>query len=697
MQSAMHGSVTQSAASNSMLKRKYQQESMYVELFQDMICTVLEKEKHLFTASEHACFSFFFELNYDARYLFVRLLQRKKGQWYRLDKLEYDNDVEDLSCAAHTLSRPFAAFSIVEPYRFSMMDVDIKGNILWRLELLTVEELKFLAKRLGKKCSGTRDTLLTNLTAKPTNAVLFSQQHKLSMNMQPTHDRLVSYMADIMHGGCICLDPTVYALMERVAFVYYRGKPVLGTLLTSAVLARIRKYTFPTYMYTRDSNVFPDRDCLLRYEEALQFVEQMDAFVDGMKSSLDSARACLPLLDTCESAWLEAIQEMRTIYPVCVPRDQYHLVRFHCGWALTRVLFKGCECLARLGMHVRESQIWKQLLSQRYFWRGRRGAWYERLCLLTARHVSKEKALATCREALQDPDTHVTYTFNLQRRIARLESQLKIPISARQTFILVHREPRIVEFEGVRVDGRLIQPTNMLRQTVLSFDASIPKPTSIAGRKSGGRTQWQSTHGASCTVEQYCLEQYALQGYRGYHCEGGILLFVFVLLMWDVLFLSVPGAFETPYQRAPMDLGTDVFLEARKEAIEIQLHRIQETGGCDIIRQVDARERPKRTHAIGCRWDDFPICDVVEVAECLGGTALAALCRILCENGASTTGFPDLTLWRYLDRQVRFVEVKSPKDRLNEPQRVWMDALLSAGVAVDLAKVRITSNEAQAT
>ena len=692
----MHGSDAQNVTSDRVLKRRYQQESMYVELFQDMLRAVLEKESHLFTASEHACFSFFFQLHYDARYLFVRLLQRKKGQWYRLDKLEY-NDVEDLSSAARALSQPFAASNQIEPYRFSMMDGDIKGNILWRLELLTVDELKLLAKRLGKKSSGTRDTLLKNLTAKPTNAVLFSQQHKLSMNMQPTHDRLLSYMADIMHGGCICLDSTVYALMERLAFVYYRGKPVLGSLLTSAVLSRTGKYTFPTYVYMRDSSMFPDRDCLLRYEEATQLVEHMDAFVEGMKSSLDSARACLPLLDTCEPAWREATHEMRSVYPVCVPRDRCHLLRFHYGWALTRVLFKGCECLARLGMHDRESHILKQLLSQRYFWRGRRGSWYERLSILVARHDSKQHALVICQEALHDPDTHVTYTFSLQRRIARLESQLKIPKSARQTFVLAHREPRVVEFEGVRVNGRLVQPRNMLRQTVLTFDARIPKPTTSKERKSGGRTQWQSTCGTSCTVEQYCLEQYALQGYRGYHCEGGILLFVFVLLMWDVLFLSVPGAFETPYQRAPMDLGTDIFLEARKEAIEAQLHRIQETGGCDIIHRVDARERPKRTHAIGCRWDEFPIHDVMEVAECIGGTALAALCRILCENGASTTGFPDLTLWRYQDRQVRFVEVKSPKDRLNEPQKVWMDALLSAGVAVDLAKVRITSNEAQAT
>lgn len=34
---------------------------------------------------------------------------------------------------------------------------------------------------------------------------------------------------------------------------------------------------------------------------------------------------------------------------------------------------------------------------------------------------------------------------------------------------------------------------------------------------------------------------------------------LFALVMWDVLFLPIEGAFETPYQRAPLDLGTDAF------------------------------------------------------------------------------------------------------------------------------------------
>lgn len=676
-------------------KRQFEQESMYVELFQNMLCTVLESESHLFTASEHACLLYFFELHRDARYLFVRLLQRKKDQWYRLDKLEYAEDVDDLEAAAQALCKPFAACSSSELFRYAIMDDEMKGGMRARLELLTVEELRLLAKQLGKKRTGTRVEIVSALLTKPTNSVLIFDQNKLTTSTSASYERLESCVSTIMHGGWISLDSTVYALMTRVALVYHRGKPVLGPMLTSAVLARTRKCVFPKYEYSRQSHIFVDRESLLRYEKAEQCAELMDELIEKMRAQPDAAREGVTLLDTYEHVWHEAVQHVRSLYPDDIPRERYHLIRFHYGWALTRVLYKACECLARLRMFEREMQVWTWLLNQRYFWRARRGAWYDRLCLLMARHESKAKALLLCHEALADADTHIVYTFTLQRRISRLESQLRIPKNERCTFE-GHIEPRNVTFHGVRVDGRIVQSKSMLRQTVLCGDAStssaVPAPAPPLPLKTGQRTQWQSASGTHCTVEQYCLEQYALQGFRGYHCEGSLLLFMFVLLMWDVLFLPVPGAFETPYQRAPMDLGTDVFLEARREAIEAQLHRIHETGGQDIIQQVDKRERPRRTYALGCRWDHFALDDVLEVAECLGGRVLAKLCRVLCENGANTAGFPDLTLWRWNDRQVRIVEVKSPRDRLNEMQRVWIDVLLQAGVHVDLAKVHIITD-----
>ena len=134
MQSAQHESI---ALPDAAPRRVFRGESMYVELLQDMICTVLAGESHLFTPREQASLSAFFTMPYDARYLFARLLQRKRDQWYRLDKLEYRDDVQDLAQAAHNLCTPFAAplpappasWEEAELYRFAMMDAEMDGGL----------------------------------------------------------------------------------------------------------------------------------------------------------------------------------------------------------------------------------------------------------------------------------------------------------------------------------------------------------------------------------------------------------------------------------------------------------------------------------------------------------------------------------------------------------------------------------------
>jgi len=645
---------------------------MYVELLQDMICVVLAGESHLFTSREQACLSAIFALPYDARYLFARLLQRKRNQWYRLDKLEYRNDVQDLAQAAHVLCTPFAApltpsssLEETELYRFAMMDTEMDGGLRARLELLTVDELKTLARQLGRRAiRPTRAALLDTLLAKPTNATLCFGADQLGLQMQPTFERLEQAMAALMQGGCLRLVPAATHLLDRVALVYYRGPPMLGSMLTSAILQRTRKCHFPSYTVQRTPDLFADREQLLSFERACAAAQQADEFVDAWRINLDAARACAQLLLDCEAAWKDAVRQVRTIWPEGVPSAQYARMRFHVGWPLTRVLFKGCEALARLGRHDQEATVLKQLLAQRYFWRGRRGAWYERLSVIAARYGRKDEALQRCLEALDDPDTPWAYLARLQRRVERLESQLKLPLPARHFFERL-RSPTQVSWVGVR---------------------------EAEARVSSGpltRTRWRSDDGSPCSVEELCLERYAQQGFRGFYCEGDLVFFLYVLLMWDVLFAPVPGAFETPYQRAPLDVDTDVFSFARRPTMEQQLAQIEQTGGLDIIKSVDARERPHKTYAQGCRWDVFSTDVVQEVALCLGGRALAALCRVMCEEGGGRPrGFPDLSLWRYSDRQVRFVEVKSPNDRLSESQKVWIDVLLRAGIQVELAKVQ---------
>ena len=61
----------------------------------------------------------------------------------------------------------------------------------------------------------------------------------------------------------------------------------------------------------------------------------------------------------------------------------------------------------------------------------------------------------------------------------------------------------------------------------------------------------------------------------GMHAEGGIWSTLFGLLMWDVLFMSVPDIFRTSFQTAPLDLSSPSFYPARKMAIDDQLKLIR--------------------------------------------------------------------------------------------------------------------------
>jgi hypothetical protein len=50
-------------------------------------------------------------------------------------------------------------------------------------------------------------------------------------------------------------------------------------------------------------------------------------------------------------------------------------------------------------------------------------------------------------------------------------------------------------------------------------------------------------------VEEHSLRHYEENGgWRGLHCEGGPIVTLFGLLMWDVLFMPVPDVFLTPFQ-----------------------------------------------------------------------------------------------------------------------------------------------------
>lgn len=55
----------------------------------------------------------------------------------------------------------------------------------------------------------------------------------------------------------------------------------------------------------------------------------------------------------------------------------------------------------------------------------------------------------------------------------------------------------------------------------------------------------------------------------------------------------------------------------------------------------------------------------------MGGEPLSKICRLFCEDyRGRCSGVPDLIVWDYEKRLVRFVEVKGPGDTPMENQKV---------------------------
>ena len=81
------------------------------------------------------------------------------------------------------------------------------------------------------------------------------------------------------------------------------------------------------------------------------------------------------------------------------------------------------------------------------------------------------------------------------------------------------------------------------------------------------------------------------------------------------MFANIPGALETPFQDAPLDLCEDTFYYARKDLIEARLREIRDGKGPQILQQHDEQYREKETWCIGLSWDLCGREDLVDIVK----------------------------------------------------------------------------------
>lgn len=497
-------------------------------------------------------------------------------------------------------------------------------------------------------------------------------------------------------GSCMRLSLATLKLFERVHLVFYRSTEWTDKSLTTIILARISRRNFPDYIVSRSANIFATRGHLLEFEAALRTQFRVDNILEfNGNPGRDGLELVLDIFHEIYPRWKVLLQEEQQKEDREYESGEGAYLRcFSPAWVYTRIIHKATYALGRFKMYEREHSITEELLAQQLFHSARRGAWYIRKALLEEHYMFvvkpppgvsdpeqqkrywKRNSLQTCEEGLQDKDCHVIYHYDLQKRIRKLEKQLKIPKREQHDFChVLLSKPVEITVEGVQIKKEY--PPARRRSSAANGTAEKQRST---------KTIWvnELEDGGECSVEERCLSWYRSQGLKGYHAEGGIIRTLFAYLFYDVLFVYIPNVFQTAYQTCPLDLHTDAFFPSRGSEINHRLVEIANGDAERLIREVDSRSRAQKTCIIGLNWD-FELDDLLEIVSCFDGASLATICKVMAqEYRVRGGGIPDLFLWDPVKKEVLFSEVKSENDRLSDTQRLWIHVLTGAGIRVEL-------------
>ncbi|KAM0516170.1 hypothetical protein ACHAP9_006126 [Verticillium nonalfalfae] len=662
--------------------------SIYVDAFNLALDTVLEDESHLFDMRERTVFEQWRLLDYQSQYL----SQDDPVKGVALEEFGLGDDFTFADSSEEHITTVDEAATLLglEELKSLCKEAKVQGKnkagLVKALCRMSYQQAGLMSVGLQRSASGSR----SSKESSPVKDI-----SPVASRLPPTltkqdSNRAQHFLDKILAitGRCIRLSPLTYKLFERVHLVFYRSTEWTEKSLTTIILAKIARRNFPEYIVCRTSNIFKSRRHLLEFEAGVRLESEVDQILEFHGSpGKEGFSKVIDIFDRIYPRWQVLIQEElikeATVYD---PGEGAYLRRFTPVHSYTRIIHKATSVLGRMKEHKKEHGLLTELLDQNLFHPARRGSWYQRKALLeehymhaldpapASENLEKQKrhwkriAMSTCEAGLQDNDCHVIFHYDLQKRLVKIEKQLRIPFSEQHDFGHI----RLKAPEEHTVEGVQLKEVD---------------PIGKNGRQASTKTHWidEEEDGGECSVEEMCLSSYRSKGWKGYHAEGGIIRTLFAYLFYDVLFLYVPNVFQTAYQTCPLDLHTDSFYPTRASEINHRLVEIANGAAERIIRQVNERERDRRTCVVGLNWD-YDVEDLVELVDCFNSSALSTICKVMAQEYRQRGGgIPDLILWRTEpQKECMFAEVKSANDRLSDTQRLWIHVLTGAGVRVAL-------------
>ncbi|XP_064232402.1 fanconi-associated nuclease 1 isoform X2 [Aotus nancymaae] len=347
----------------------------YLRSFLVVLKTVLENEDDmmLFDEQEKGIITKFYQLSATGQKLYVRLFQRKLS-WIKMTKLEYEEIASDLTPVIEELKH--AGFLQTESELQELSEV---------LELLSAPELKSLAKIFHLvNPNGQKQQLVDSFLklAKQRSVCTWGKN-------TPGIGAVILKRAKALAGQSVRICKGPRAVFSRILLLFSLTDSIEDEdaacggqgQLSTVLLVNLGRMEFPSYTINRKTQIFQDRDDLIRYAAAVH-----------MLSDISSAMA--------NGNWEEAKELAQ-----CAKRDWNRLknhpsLRWHedlplflrcftVGWIYTKILSRSVEILQRLHMYEEAVRELESLLSQRIYCPDSRGRWWDRLALNLHQHLKR--------------------------------------------------------------------------------------------------------------------------------------------------------------------------------------------------------------------------------------------------------------------------------------------------------------------
>jgi tetratricopeptide (TPR) repeat protein len=178
-----------------------------------------------------------------------------------------------------------------------------------------------------------------------------------------------------------------------------------------------------------------------------------------------------------------------------------------------------------------------------------------------------------------------------------------------------------------------------------------------------------------------------------HYVENSLINSLFGLLCWPAIFAPLPGAFFNPFQRGPVDLLNEDFLECRAELFRACLEELDDGRYAETIRARFIAKWGVQSPFVF--WGALNEQLLEQALICLPAQHLKHwFNRLLLDIKANRTGMPDLIQFWPQDKTYRMIEVKGPGDRLQDNQLRWLEFCHEHQMPVAVCYVQWAEHEA---